>query len=211
MLVHGTAWRDDAEIFNNTLGIQNRQQYSDYIHKFIGYGVPDIEQVKECARNRITLVGYGDLTKDTAHLFSIPLPFDFSSRQITRLLTVTMAYFTPIAPNVKRYRQAQLWFTIENGKDLFKDRCDASHNAVVRGTLQHERFQDDKAEPWDYDDSLQIKINCREDADGLTDIIPYSVFVTFEIASKYNIDVYTSIAERIRQRGKITTSIGRGV
>jgi len=210
MLVHGSAWRNDADIIINALGMRNRKQYYDYIHKFIGYGVPDIERVKECTRNRITLVGYGELKKDAAHAYSIPLPFDFYSRHITRFLTVTMAYFTPIAPNVKRYRRAQLWFTLENGSKLFTERCDASHYAVVRGTLQHERYQDDNVELWDYDDSLQIKINCREDADGLIDIIPYSVFVTFEIASKYNIDVYTPIVERIRPRGQIATSTGRG-
>jgi hypothetical protein len=210
MLIHGSAWRNDADTINNALGMQNRKQYYDYIHKFIGYGVPDIERVKECTKNRITLVGHGELKKDTAHLYSIPLPFDFSSRQIARLLTVTMAYFTPIAPNVKRYRRAHLWFTLENGNNLFSTRCDASHTAVVRGTLQHERFHDDKAVPWGYDDSLQIKINCREDAGGLTDIIPYSLFVTFEIAPKYNIDVYTPIVERIKPREQINTSAGKG-
>jgi len=210
MLVHGSAWRNDAEIINNALGMQNRQQYSDIIHKFIGYGVPDIERVKECAKNRITLFGYGELKKDAAHVYSIPLPFDFYSMHITRFLTITMAYFTPIAPNVKKYRRAQLWFTLENGKFLFKNRWDASHYATVRGTLQHDRYQDDMPEPWDHEDSLQIKINCREDADGLIDTIPYSVFVTFEIASKHNIDVYTQIAERVRPLEKIATSTGRG-
>jgi hypothetical protein len=210
MLVHGSAWREDARIISNALGMQNRQQYYDKIHKFIGYGVPDIERAKECTKNRITLVGYGDLKKDSAHLFSIPLPFDFSSRQIDRFLTVTMAYFTPIAPNVKKYRRAQLWFTLENGANLFSNRYDASDKAVVRGTLQHERFYDNKAEAWDFDDSLQIKINCREDAGNLTDIIPYSLFITFEIAPKYDIDVYTSIVERIKPREKINVSAGRG-
>jgi hypothetical protein len=210
MLVHGAAWREDSKIISQALNMSTRQQYYDKIHKFIGYGVPDIERVKECTKNRITLVGYDSMEKDSAHLYSIPLPFDFASRQIKRTLTVTLAYFTPIVPHVKRYRRAQVWFTLENGKNLLNNRCDASDKAVTRGTLQHERFMDDKAESWDTSGLLQIKVNCREDAGGLTDFIPYALFVTFEIAPEYEIDVYTSILERIRLREQVNTSIGSG-
>jgi hypothetical protein len=210
MLVHGAAWREDSKIISQALNMSTRQQYYDKIHKFIGYGVSDIERVKECTKNRITLVGYDSMEKDSAHLYSIPLPFDFASRQIKRTLTVTLAYFTPIVPHVKRYRRAQVWFTLENGKNLLNNRCDASDKAVTRGTLQHERFMDDKAESWDTSGLLQIKVNCREDAGGLTDFIPYALFVTFEIAPEYEIDVYTSILERIRLREQVNTSIGSG-
>jgi hypothetical protein len=210
MLVHGTAWGEEASIISHTLDMRTRQQYSDKIHKFIGYGVPDIEKVKECTKNRITLIGFSELKKDSAHVYTVPLPFNFSSRKIKRILTVTLSYFTPIAPNTKKYRQTQVWFTLENGKSLLSNRCDASDKVVTRGTIQHERFYDNKAEVWDQDDILQIKVNCREDADGLVDAIPYSIFVTFEMAPEYGIDVYSSILKKIRLREQIDTTANLG-
>jgi len=207
MLVHGAKWNSTAPFIGQTLGLFPRGNYCDKIHKFIGYGVPDIDKVKECTKNRITLIGFGELIKEKAHLYNIPLVFDFSSKRVFRNLTVTMAYFTPIMPNTKRYKQAQVWFTLENDKNLVKNRSDASDKAVLRGTIQHENFYGDDLISWTSEDTLKIKVNCRENVDRLDDQIPYSIFITFEIAPEFDIDVYTVVLESIRLRGEITVPI----
>lgn len=207
MLVHGAEWGISAEMFGQTLGIPSRKDYSDKIHKFIGYGVPDFERVKECTKNRITLIGYGELEKEKAHVYAIPLPFDFSSQRVLRELTITMAYYTPIVPNTKKYKQAQVWFTLEDEKELIKKRYDASDKAVIRGTIQHESFFDNETKAWTSEDTLNVKVNCREYIPGLSERIPYSIFITFEVAPELNFDVYEKILDRIKPQDKLDAKV----
>jgi hypothetical protein len=111
-----------------------------------------------------------------------------------------LASLTPIKPTYKKYRQSQVWFTFENGESLIGRRLDASDKAVARGTLQHERYSSEEISTWNQENSLRIKVNCREDAEGLTENVPYALFVTFEIASQVDIDVYARVRERILPR-----------
>lgn len=203
MLVHGAKWNSSAQLICRETGLAGRG--ADHIHKWMGYGIPDISRVLEYAKNRVTLIGYGELAQDTACLYSLPLPFNFSSQKIYRCLTVTLASFTPIRPSTQKYRSSQLWFSLETGeKNLGIKRVDADDKAVVRGTLQHERFAGDGAVVWGEDDVLGIKINCRADAQDFTGTIPYAIFATFEIAPEYDIDVYQKIVEKVKPKETIT-------
>lgn len=203
MIVHGAKWDELATTICRTTGLAGRG--ADQVHKWIGYGVPDIARVMECTKNRITLIGYGELRKDEACLYSLPLPFNFSTKKIYRCLTVTLASFTPIHPSTQKYRTAQLWYGIEtDGIKLVPSRLDVSDKAVTRGTLQHERYEGDNAVVWDEQDALGIKINCRADANDFVESIPYALMVTFEIAPQYDIDVYQKIAEKVKTKEIIT-------
>ena len=73
--------------------------------------------------------------------------------------------------------------------------------AALRGTLQHEIFENNKTEVWGEDDCLSIKVNCRNDADSKC-ILPvqYALMVSFEIKEDIDIDVYARIAEKVRPR-----------
>lgn len=196
MLIHGAKWGELADIIRESLDFSGRA--ADEIHKWLGYGIPDIARVKECTKNRITLIGYGELQQDTAHLFYLPLPFDFHAKKMFRCLTVTLTSFTPIQPTTQKYRTSQLWFTIDDGgKKLVPNRLDASDKAVVRGTVQHERFAGDRVVVWDEDESLKIKVNCRADARDFATAIPYALLVSFEIAPELDIDVYQKITDKV--------------
>ena len=137
MLIHGAEWESLKTQLTEALGLHNRKQYPDVLHKFIGYGKPEIDKAIECAKKRISLIGYGELNDGEAHLYELPLPFDFHSDNITRRLTVTLAYFTPIAPKRQEYRAAKLWFDVQDDKKhLIDSRVDASDTAVERGSVQ---------------------------------------------------------------------------
>lgn len=202
MLVHGACW--DSNVVNlicKEVGLRGRG--ADQVHKWLGYGVPNIKKVQEYAKNKITLIGYGELAQDSAALYELPLPFNFSAQKMYRCLTVTLASFTPIRPTTQKYRSSQLWFTLESGdKKTGLKRLDADDKAVARGTLQHERFGGNSAVVWGEEDILGIKVNCRADACNFESRIPYALFATFEIAPEYGIDVYERIAEKVRQKVK---------
>jgi hypothetical protein len=202
MLIHGSTWGTPKEAIASVLGLANRTQYPDVIHRFIGYGKPNIERAIECAKKRITLIGYGELNDGAAHLYDLPLPFNFNSGRIMRRLTITLASFTPIVPSRQSYKAAQVWYSIENKKPkLIDSRVDASDKAVMRGSVQHEIFENNEIVAWGEDDAIQIKVNCRAVADEhLLVAIPYALMVSFEIKSDIDVDVYTKIAERVRPR-----------
>lgn len=204
MLVHGAQWNHEVvSLFCTENGFSGRG--ADQIHKWLGYGVPDIQRVQTYTQNKITLIGYGALAQDSAALYELPLPFNLAAQKMYRCLTITLASFTPIRPTTQKYRTSQLWFSLESGgKNIGLKRLDADDKAVARGTIQHERFAGDQAVVWGENDTLGIKINCRADASDFPDMIPYAVFATFEIAPEYNINVYEKIAEKIRQKIKET-------
>jgi len=181
MLIHGAEWRGLKDILVNTLGIISREKYSEELHRFIGYG---------------------ELLNGEAHLYNLPLPFDFSSGKVLRRLTATLTYFTPIIPTRQAYRAAQVWFTRENPKTKFLDsRVDVDWQAVQRGSVQHEIFEDDDIVVWGEDEALQLKINCHSVADDhLAVPIPYAIMVSFEIKSEIDVKVYEAIAEKILPR-----------
>ena len=155
-------------------------------------------------KNRVTLIGYGALLKNRAHLYQLPLPFDFASQRVFRKLTITLSYFSPIVPSIQKYRSAQLWFSLENN-ELIPNRENTDWQAVRRGTIQHEVFYGSQARAWDQDDSVGIKINCVEDAGKLTEAVRFAILVSFEVAEEIELDIYTNVVTKIREMVPITT------
>ena len=198
MLTHGASWEPIADKLAMSMEASPKQ-----LSKWIGNGVPNISRVIECTKERITLIGLGELKKDKGDVFRLPLPIDFSSRLIKRKLTVTLSYLSPVAPNKQAYRGVQLWFTIDDGgKKLFTDRQNTEWQAVRKGSLQHEIFIGEAPIVWN-DDDLIIKVNCKEEATKINTAIRYCLFVSFEIAEGFDVDVYADVSAKIRQRIQI--------
>lgn len=199
MLVHGASW----DIYSDELSMLTKYSAKRLFH-WLGNGVPDISRVMECTDKRITLIGFGKLEQDAAHVYYLPLPFDLTTKLVKRRLIVTLAYLSPIAPSKKKYRKAQLWFEVEP-QEVFAERQNTDYNIVRRGTIQHEIFSGDNAVIWDPDDKIKIKVNCKKDAEDFKEKIAYGLFVTFEAAEGLDVDVYTAIVNKIRQVVPITT------
>lgn len=191
MLVHGASWDNVKETLAKVTGTSINR-----LGRWLGNGIPDISRVEECAKNRITLIGIGDLKIEGAHLYKLPIPIDFS-RLIKRRLTITLAYLSPIDIARQKYRSTQIWFNIEDGAELFPERQNTHWQYVRKGTLQHEIFTGENTLVWN-DKDVIIKVNCKPDAGKNKDRTPYAIFVTFEVAEGLDIDVYTGVAAQIR-------------
>jgi hypothetical protein len=77
LLVHSAKWTGNDELLKEVCGPADGKRHverGENSSRFIGFGVPKIEDVLECAANRATLVGYGALKPDTADKFRVPLP-----------------------------------------------------------------------------------------------------------------------------------------
>ena len=198
MLAHGASWSNYDLFFSNVLELTGNSRKNE-IHKYLGYGIAEVDRVMQCSQNQITMIGFGDIKQDKAFIYSLPLPFTFHNQKYKRKVTITLAYFSPITPNLIKYREKQVWFTLENGVKIAGSRAEYSDKAVVRGTLQHEIFESDEIEPWNEDGFLEIKVSCRGDATNTNQdsVIPYALFATFEIAPEHEIDVYSKVLEKI--------------
>ncbi len=201
MLVHSASWNKCVDIIRNAF---ESSDTSRKLYYWLGNGIPELSRIEECSENRITLIGYGEINKDKAHIYELPLPFDFSSRRFIRNIIVTLAYFSPIESSKQKYRTAALWFELENSMPTPERISD--YNAVKRSTIQHEIFYGNKAIGWDIEDSVKIRINCKEYAGSLSSPIPYTLFVTFE-AEGIGIDIYNEVLTKIREKVPITPKI----
>ena len=198
MLTHGASWDPIADKLALAMQTPPKQ-----LSKWLGNGIPNVNRVMECTKERITLIGLGALKKDEGNIFRLPIPVDFSSRLMKRKLTVTLSYLSPVVPNKQSYRGAQLWFNVDDGgKKLFVERQNREWQSVRKGTLQHEIFVGESPIVWNNDD-LIIKVNCKEDACKIKEAIPYCIFVSFEVAEGFNVDLYADISAKIRQRIQI--------
>lgn len=193
MLTHGASWGDLANRVAKLTGTKEKQ-----VSRWLGYGIPNVSRVEECAKNRVTLIGTGSLKMDEGHIFTLPLPVEISSKVIKRRLIVTLAYFSPVEVNKQAYRSAKLWFDVLGNEQLASSRENTEWQAVQKGTLQHEIFEGEKALIWNDDNVIQIKVNCKEDAGKFKSAIPYCIFVTFEVAEGQNIDVYSKVVNKVK-------------
>lgn len=197
MTAHGCVYENIEEVALKQFAAKHKE-----CTQWVGFGYPNFQRVRECALNRVTTIGYGDIGKDEGQKFHIPLPLDFSSRVVDRRLVVTLAYFTPVAFNRQEYRHAQLWFerlgiTEER---LVPKREYTDWQAIRRGTLQHQSFVGSGGLSWDEEsDGVDILVSCAG-TNGLQSLgkqrIPYAILVTFE--TKQPINVYQPIANKLR-------------
>lgn len=198
MLIHGATWDGIKDILS-----QYVDESCKKLARWIGNGIPNISKVEQCARNRVTLIGFGELIVDEAHVYKLPLPFNFSSKRMKKRLTVTLAYMTPTNSSKQSYRESQLWYEVENLDKLSMERQNSDWQMVRKGTVQHEIFESESAVVWDENNELKIKINCKEDADKVKEKVKYALFVTFEVAPEENLEVYEKVKNQIRNTIRI--------
>ena len=198
MLVHGCSWSDIGQAIGGIIqdGSFTREQIQKAVSKWLGYGLPDINRVLDCTEQRASIIGFGALGNDEAHVFDLPLPPSLELQGEWRRLSVTLAWISPIVATNQKYRQASLWFETD-GNNLVRSRTDAQWQAVRRGTVQHEVFEGADAVAFPDDGVMRIKVNCTEDAGKIQNPVPYGLIVSLEVREGVNIPIYEEIRSRI--------------
>ena len=197
LLVHGADWADVGSVYDSVLKTAaNTSTFQDYVSRFYGYGLSNVEKVMNCTDQRVTVLGVGEVSEDHADEFVLPLPPSLSARVERRRLTITLSWLTPVNPTNQKYRIAQLWFDPRNS--LAPTRICANNKAVQRGTLQHEVLEGENALDFQDGDSLAIKVNCRADAGSFQFPIKYALAVTLEVAEGIDIPIYEEVQARLQ-------------
>lgn len=209
MVIHGCSWGEIGERLRAILQTPNNgRQIRSLISHWMGYGVPDGNRVLACTEQRATLLGFGQLGDEEAHVFSLPLPPSLGARREWRRLTVTLAWMSPVAASTQRYRSAGLWFEVD-GHAIATSRAEVDTKSSRRGTVQHEVFEGDRAIPITDDANLTIKVNCRKDATKIQQPVAYGLAVTLKVAEGVDIAIYEEIRTRIASVVEIRAREGR--
>jgi len=210
MLVHGAKWGTVGDILRQILLTpENKNQFREYISRLIGYGMIDPLRVSECSERRVTTLGGGFLQNDQAHIYSFPLPQSLSGKRYWRRLVITLAWMTPINPQHQSWRRAHIWFEapLKPENILKVDRIEADGRCVLRGTVQHEVMEGEKAVAYVDGANLKIQVNCCSDAGKLDDDVPYALATTLEVAEEIDIDIYSEVAVRVQAaRVRVTSA-----
>jgi hypothetical protein len=199
LVAHGARWGALALELREHLS--EREDVDAYIQRLLGFGPLQVDNIVEGTSKRVTAIAAGRLGVDEAVSHRFPLPPGLSGKRGMRRMTVTLAWFTPVAPLSHRWRQAQLWFEVPESK-LVIDRDGPDWQAAQRGTLQHDSYAGEKASAIQDGDDATIRVSCREDAPGLKESIPYALAVTLEVGETIDVDVYEQVSSRIRARAK---------
>ncbi len=199
LLVHGAVWPQSWERLRSLLSADATEaEFRKLRMQLGGYGRLDVERVLQCTEQRATMLGCGVLEPEQGHIYRIPLPPCFNASTEWRRLAVTLAWLTPLNHRHRKYRGVVLWFEPPTTA-LQVSRSAADHNAVRRGTVQHEILEGTRAVVVGDGDALEIKVNCREDAGGDGPLaVRYGLAVTLEAAVTSRLPVYEQIRQRIR-------------
>jgi len=200
LLAHGADWGDlERQILDARPDIADRKKQRDFVTRFIGYGLADIDRALTCTEQRATLIGVGELKHDEALEFRAPLPPCISAQTIKRRLTITLAWLTPVNVRNSKYRSARLW--IDPPKDeygVLRANCEWWH--VRKGTLQHEVLDGQDALAFVDGKEVVFKVNCSKDAGTLSDSVPFALCVSLEVAECLTLPIYQEIRDRVSIR-----------
>ena len=200
LLAHGADWGDlEHQILAARLDITDRRKHQDFIARFVGYGLADIDRALTCTEQRATLIGVGELKDGEALEFRAPMPPCLSAQTIKRRLTITLAWLTPVNVRHSKYRSARLWINPPS-EEFGVSRVNYQWQHVQRGTLQHEILEGENALAFIDGNEAVFKVNCSEDGGKLPDPVPFALCVSLEVAEGIELPIYQQIRDRVSVR-----------
>jgi hypothetical protein len=202
MLVHGASWGERVTLFDQVFdgpdnGSERWWRIKRACAQFLGYGPADFDRGTVCTDQRVIVLGCSEIRAEEGHVYNVPLPPALSAQKVMRRLTITLAWLTPINPRHRSYRVADLWFDPPS-THLSVKRTDADHDAVARGTVQHEVLVGTNAVPINDGDTMPVQVNCRsEGASKFNASVPYALLVSIETAQPLAVSIYDQVKAKI--------------
>lgn len=195
LLVHAAGWHELRGEMARMLGVSG-QEIRRELTRFMGYGPVHGDRLASADSTRVLLLGAGSITKDKRQTFRLPLPGVLSATTEWRRLTVTMSWLSPVNVRSQKYRMARLSFR-DPRDQLGIAPTEAEHNAVLKGTVQHQVFEGRAAVAFVEGASLNIDVDCRVDAGSLPAPVRYAIAASLEIASSVQVDVHNQVRQQL--------------
>lgn len=203
LLAHASSWGDWEARLRSELGLTN-QRARRHLTALLGYGRIEPERLGTGATNRAVLVGGGLISRDERHTYELPLPPSLRARAEWHRFTITLAYMVPTVGQLNRYRGAKVYFATPDTRLAGGDRVDAEHNAVRRGSLQHEIVEGTRTMVFGDDGTFPIHVECMDDAQrlGAGKTVRYALVVSVETAEQTSVTIHDEVRTRLRQQAR---------
>ena len=203
MLIHSCSWGlIGQDLMNNYVPNVPRRKRAETL-KWIGYGYPNKEFSSFCTDQRVTVMGYGELTSGQQTKFSFPLPDCLIAQAVKKRLTITLAWMSPIAPNNKNYKLAELLFSADKYKLIVEKRQNSDENTSRRGTVQHEVFEGETASTYVSGSNIEIVVQCKKSSTTQSPV-KFVLMATLEVAPKYNLPIYQEVGALVRTQVRVS-------
>ena len=205
LIVHCAKWTVGRDLIIDVLGPSGGKQHArqkDNVRRYLGYGAMNGDIVRECAADRATLWGVGNLPSGLGHRFSVPLPISMSGKAQFHELVTTVAWFAPPRIGHTQYRGVRLkLLTPEElgslGVTSSKEQPDI--NQAHRGTVIHRRWTGEKAAAVADGDNLELFI--QREPDQIEGTVPYAVVTTLSMPGVD--EVYVQVSEKLAIKPEI--------
>lgn len=203
LLVHTSTWGDQEAHLRDLLALDTNNARRE-LTALLGYGSLRRERVGTAATNRAVLIAGGSIGRDQLHTYSIPLPVSLRAKAEWHRFTVTLAFFAPTVGQLTRYRGAKVFFERLLDKDTGGSRIDAEHNAVRRGSVQHEVIEGARALVFNEGDALPIRVECMDDAQRLRagEMIRYGLVASVETAITTSATIHDEVRTHLQARAR---------
>jgi hypothetical protein len=203
LLVHTSAWGDHEGRLRQILTLDPARARRE-LTALLGYGGLRPERIANAATNRAVLVAGGSIGRGQRHTYDIPLPSSLRSRAEWHRFTVTLAYFAPTVGQLTRYRGAKVFFERLDEHATGGSRVEAEHNAVRRGSVQHEVVDGSRAMVFNHGGSLPVHVECMDDAQRLRagQTIRYGLVISVETAVTTSATIHNEIRAQLQARAR---------
>lgn len=205
-MVHAAGWHDLPDL-RGLLGLPN-QQARRKLTQILGYGAVRSQRATSAESTRVVLLGAGSIGRDQRNTYRFPLPPALSASTEWRRLTITLGWLSPINVKSQKYRMARLWFS-SSRDDLSVAPTEADHNAVLKGTVQHQVFEGSAATVYADGAELTIDVDCRSDGGTLRTPVRYGLAASLEVGPAVRSDIHNQVrsrlSEQVRDRALVPT------
>ncbi|MCP1557270.1 UNVERIFIED_ORG: hypothetical protein M2438_001345 [Methylobacterium sp. SuP10 SLI 274] len=209
LLVHPARWPEDiAALIRSTVGPHGRGQaprQKDNIRRFLGFGCVDGDDAVACAADRATFFATGTLMRDRTVTVDVPIPLAIGGKARPHMLSATLAWFTPVAPGRKSYRNCRLKL-IEPSElaalAVSSHRLQPDHNQTNRGTIYSRCWSGDAAPA--VGANMTVPLIVQRDPDQGTPIdepVAFGLAVTLAMAGE--VAIYDEVQARVRPRAGV--------
>ena len=200
LLAHGAGLGDiQSQVLAARPDVDEWQAQRRLVSRYAGLGVADVERALTCSAQRATLLGVGTLRHEKALEFRVPIPRALHATVVSRRVTATLAWMTPVNPRHSKYRVARLWIDLPDG-DLRGERTEGDWRQLRQGTVHHEVFQGALAVPVDDDTYLSIRVNCLADAGRIVAPVKFALCVSLEVKEGVALPIYEQVRDRVAAR-----------
>lgn len=213
LLVHPARWPEDiANLIRTTVGPSGRGQaprQKDNIRRFLGFGCVDADDAVACAADRATFFATGTLPRNRTVAVDVPVPLAIGGKARPHMLSATLAWFTPVAPGRKSYRNCRLTLLKPAEIDdlaVTAHGLQPDHNQTNRGTVYSRCWKGEAAPVVTVNMTFPLVIQ-RDPDQGVAIDEPVAFGLAVTLAMPGEVAIYDEVRARLRPRVGIAPGV----